>query len=219
MQKKLKEPNAGLEIEKNSFQIITDELGKTNFTEKELRVVIRIIHATADFELAELIRFSPTAIEDGIEAIQAGKPIVTDVNMVKAGISRRFFPRADVVRCAIDDAEILRVAKETGVTRAAASIRALSDSIDGGIVAIGNAPTALMEILAMAREGMIRPALVVGVPVGFINAAESKAALAESDLTFITIMGRKGGSTIAAAMVNALGAMSAEDDAELDGAK
>lgn len=198
------------EIEGESFRIILQELGEHSFTSQELPIVQRVIHATADFDYARLLAFSPTAITEGIRALQAGCRVLTDVQMTAVGISQPYLRRFSAsVHCAIADPETVALAKTEGITRAAAAIRRMSAELPGAVVALGNAPTALFELLHLAEAGL-HPALVVGVPVGFVNAAESKAALQASDLPYITVRGRKGGSTVAAAIVNALLRLAAE---------
>ncbi|MCA2002785.1 MAG: precorrin-8X methylmutase [Chloroflexi bacterium] len=193
------------EIEAESFRIILEELGEHSFSPQELSIVQRVIHATADFEYADLLAFSPTAIADGVRALRSGSKVLTDVQMTAVGISQaRLSQFSASVRCAIQEAETTSLAHSLGATRSTAAIRRMSADLDGAIAAIGNAPTALFELLRLAKEEGLRPVLVVGTPVGFVNAAESKAALRESGLPYITVRGRKGGSTVAAAIVNAL---------------
>jgi precorrin-8X/cobalt-precorrin-8 methylmutase len=193
------------EIEVESFRIILQELGRHSFSPQELPIVQRVIHATADFEYADLLAFSPTAIADGIRALRSGCKVLTDVQMTAVGISQAHLSQFSAsVCCAIQEAETASLAHSLGLTRSAAAIRRMSADLNGAIAAIGNAPTALFELLRLAKEEGLRPALVIGVPVGFVNAAESKAALQESGLPCITARGRKGGSTVAAAIVNAL---------------
>lgn len=193
------------DIERASFRIILQELGEHSFSPQELRIVQRVIHATADFEYAKLLAFSPTAIADGIRALRSGCQVLTDVQMIAVGISqthlRRFY---NTVRCVIQEPETSTLAKAEKITRAAAAMRRMSAELAGALVAIGNAPTALFEVLNLAQSTSLKPALIVGVPVGFVNAAESKAALQASGLPYITVRGRKGGSTVAVAIVNAL---------------
>ncbi len=198
------------EIEAESFRIIEAELGVHKFDEPTFKVVQRVIHATGDFTFAENMRFGPQAIARALELIKAGKDIYTDVNMVAAGVSKGMLAKfGGSVHCLVADAEVARIAKAQGKTRSEVAIeRGLTQNIGvgtPGILAIGNAPTALlkaMDCLAdMAPED--RP-VVIGVPVGFVNAAESKALLNEKDYPFITSLGRKGGSPVAAAITNAL---------------
>ncbi len=199
------------EIEGESFRIILQELGPHAFSARELPIVQRVIHATADFEYARLLAFSSTAIADGIRALRSGCRVLTDVQMTAVGISQPYLQRfGGSVRCAVAEPETVAMAQAEGITRSAAAIRRLAGDLPGAVVALGNAPTALFEVLRLTQAGC-RPAMVVGVPVGFVNAAESKAALQESDLPYITVQGRKGGSTVAAAIVNALLRLAAEE--------
>ncbi|MBI5588636.1 MAG: precorrin-8X methylmutase [Deltaproteobacteria bacterium] len=192
-------------IEKESFRIISSELDESAFDALRLPVIKRVIHTTADFEFKDILKFSPGSVEAGIEAIKAGRGIITDVKMVESGITKgRLKPFGVTVRCFSSDADITAAAAEAGTTKTAASMRKAVPYLEGSIAAIGNAPTALTELLKIVREGGPRPALIVGVPVGFVGAVESKAELLGSGLTFITASGRKGGSTVAVAIVNAL---------------
>lgn len=192
-------------IEKESFRIIDEALKGYNLGELEYPVVRRVIHTTTDFEYATSMLFSKGAVEAGIAALKNGCSIVTDVDMVKAGILKSHRNRLGIeVFCHISDEDVIKEAKEKSLTRATISMQKAKEKINGGIVAIGNAPTSLYELIRLAKEEGIRPALVVGMPVGFVGASDSKAALAASDLPYITNKGTKGGSTIAAAAVNAL---------------
>lgn len=192
-------------IEKESFRIISGELDEEGFDPVTLPVIKRVIHTTADFEFKDILRFSPGSVEAGIEAIRSGCGIITDVKMVESGITKgRLKPFGVTVRCFSSDSDITKRAAASGTTKTAASMRKAASYLAGSIVAIGNAPTALTELLKGIREGGLRPALIVGVPVGFVGAVESKDELLGSGLTFITTAGRKGGSTVAAAIVNAL---------------
>lgn len=193
------------EIEKESFRIIDETLKKYNLSEPEYTIVRRAIHTTTDFDYATSMLFSKGAVEAGIEALKKGCSIVTDVDMVKSGILKNYRNKLGIeVFCHISDDDVIKEAKEKGVTRATVAMQKAKEKISGGIVAIGNAPTALYEVMRLAKEEGIRPALVVGMPVGFVGAADSKAALAASDLLYITNKGTKGGSTVTAAAVNAL---------------
>lgn len=193
------------EIESISFDIITEELGEHSFTPDQVPVVQRVIHASADFELGRSLVFHPQAIEAGIAAIRAGKPIVADVQMVQTGISK---PRVErfggAVQCYISDSDVAEEAKRLNTTRAIVSIRKVVQVADGAVYAIGNAPTALLELIRLVKEGAARPGLIIGMPVGFVSAAESKDELRKLDIPFITNIGRKGGSTVVVAAVNAL---------------
>ena len=192
-------------IEKESFRIIDDVLKGYNIGELEYPVVRRVIHTTTDFEYATSMLFSKGAVEAGINALKNGCSVVTDVDMVKAGILKSYRNRLGIeVFCHISDEDVIKEAKEKGVTRATIAMQKAKEKINGGIVAIGNAPTALYELIRLAKEEGIRPALVLGMPVGFVGAAYSKEALAASNLNYITNTGTKGGSTITAAAVNAL---------------
>ncbi|MDD2468253.1 MAG: precorrin-8X methylmutase [Desulfobulbus sp.] len=192
------------EIEAESFRIIEQELGTTSFSPEEFAVVRRAIHATGDFSFAENIRFHPLAITAGIKAIQAGKNILIDVNMGASGISKVLLKRfGGKVICRIAEEQTVTKAKAEGTTRSDAAMT-LSTGDNIGIVVVGNAPTALLKVMKMIEQGTFAPDLVIGVPVGFVNAAESKALLAEKDFPFITALGRKGGTPVAVAMVNAL---------------
>lgn len=200
------------EIEHESFRIIQCELGKHGFTEAELAIVTRVIHATGDFEFSRIMRIHPAAISSGVTALRGGATVVADVTMVQAGISAELLRRlGGRAVCDIRAAEVTAEARAKGETRSTVALRRNAPQLHGGIVAIGNAPTALLEVLRLVREEGIRPALIVGVPVGFVNAAESKAALAglasenaDWDPPYITALGRKGGSPVAAAVINAL---------------
>ncbi len=193
------------EIEAESFRIIAGEIGDHNFSESVFKVVRRVIHASADFDFADNLCFHPRAIDRALEVIRAGKGILTDVNMTAIGISKGILARyGGMVRCLVADKEVARQAKETGKTRSEVAIRQGLQA-DIGIVAIGNAPTALLETMdCLSDMAAVDLPLVIGVPVGFVNAAESKEILAGREYPFITSLGRKGGSPVAAAIVNAL---------------
>jgi precorrin-8X/cobalt-precorrin-8 methylmutase len=196
---------AGKAIEDESFRIIREEMGLHSFGELEEPIVVRVIHATADFDFVRILRFSPGAVKAGVAALRAGCPIVSDVRMIAVGVSAwRLDKVGSAVHCAIGDESVHARAQQEGTTRAVAAMRELAPQIDGGIVAIGNAPTALLEVIRLTREESVRPALVIGVPVGFVSAVESKDALAALDTPHITALGRKGGSTVAVATLNAL---------------
>ncbi len=198
-------------IEAESFRIITEELGETGLAHAELSILKRVIHTTADFEFRDLLAISPGAIAAGVAAIAGGAPVITDVNMVASGITPARLARFGVrTTCATASAEAARLAEKEGITRTAAAMRLSADALDGAVVAIGNAPTALRELLRLVGETGVRPALVVGVPVGFVGAAESKDELMASGIEFIATRGRKGGSTVAAAIVNALAILAHE---------
>jgi len=188
------------EIEKRSFEIIDEKLLQKGYAPGEHLIVRRIVHATADFEFADSMRLHPNAVEKGVAAIRAGKPVICDARMLQAGLTRL----SGRVLCAIDDEDVRQTAKENGMTRAATAMQKLSEHFDGAIIAIGNAPTALFKVMELVKTEGVKPALIVGIPVGFVGAAESKEALLESGLCYITNVGPRGGSPIVAAAVNAL---------------
>ncbi|KEQ57410.1 Cobalt-precorrin-8X methylmutase protein [Marine Group I thaumarchaeote SCGC RSA3] len=198
----------GQSIEDASMQMIEDEIGLHPYSEKEWPIVRRIIHSTADFDFADKnkIIFHKDAIESGMKALKNGCSIVVDVNGVIGGLNKQN-PKDfgnDIV-CNISKPEIMELAKKEGKTRSQVSMRAAKSDIDGGIVAIGNAPTALQEVIQMVKEGIVKPALIIGIPVGFICAAESKEELSKlEEVPFITNLGRKGGSSSASAIINAI---------------
>ena len=196
---------APTEIEAESFKIISSEFGPHEFDEKTFRIIQRVIHATGDFSFKDNMRLAPGAIERGIQAIQGGKDILTDVTMVAAGISKALLGKwGGKVICGVGDPEIATLATAKKKTRSEVAIEmGLGPNI--GIIALGNAPTALVQ--AIRSVALLNPdlaPLIVGVPVGFVNAAESKAMLVEENSCYITSLGRKGGSPVAAAIVNAL---------------
>lgn len=195
---------APADIEAESFRIIKSEIGPHSFDPATFKVVQRVIHATGDFGFADNMRFSPGAIEAGIKAIREGKNILTDVNMVAAGVSKALLKKfGGEVICKVADPEVAKEAKTAVKTRSEMAISMhLDDSI--GIVAMGNAPTALVQAIRTTSQMQGTRPLLVGVPVGFVNAAESKDMLVEQNNCYITSLGRKGGSPVAAAIVNAL---------------
>ncbi|HEU04280.1 MAG TPA: precorrin-8X methylmutase [Nitrosopumilus sp.] len=197
----------GQSIEDASMQVIENEIGSHNYNEKEWPIVRRVIHSTADFDFARnnLIIFHNDAIENGLNALKTGRSIVVDVNGVVGLINKqRVKEFGNNIICKISDSEIVLQAQKENKTKSQMSMRMASSDIDGGIVVVGNAPTALLEVIQMVKEKAVKPALVIGMPVGFISAAESKEELAKMDVPFITNKGRKGGSPSAAAIVNAL---------------
>jgi precorrin-8X/cobalt-precorrin-8 methylmutase len=199
------------QIEEKSFQLIEARVSSHSFNRRQWSVVKRMIHATADFELVHTTAFHPRALQLGMAALRGGAPIIADTNMVKAGISlARLRPYGTKICCAISRPAVAKEARRTGKTRAAAAMRALAPLMKGSLVAVGNAPTALREVLAIAGDKACRPALIIGVPVGMVGAAESKEMLIASGLPFITVRGEKGGSPLAASVVNALALLSAE---------
>jgi precorrin-8X/cobalt-precorrin-8 methylmutase len=198
----------GQSIEDASMQMIEDEIGIHQYNEKEWPIVRRIIHSTADFDFADKnkIIFHKDAIESAMNALKNGCSIVIDVNGVIGGLNKQN-PKdfGNNIICNISNPEIMELAKKEGKTRSQVSMRAAIVDIDGGIVAIGNAPTALIEIIQMVKERIVKPALIIGIPVGFICAAESKEELSKLEgVPFITNIGRKGGSSSASAIINAI---------------
>jgi precorrin-8X/cobalt-precorrin-8 methylmutase len=203
------------EIESLSFQMITEELGKHGFTPEQYAVVQRIIHASADFELGRSLVFHPRAMQAGIESILQGQPIIADVQMVKAGIAKERLERyGGEVRVHISDPDVVEEAKRLETTRAIIAVRKACKEAPGGIYVIGNAPTALLELIRLVKEGAARPGLIIGMPVGFVSAAESKDELRKLDIPYITNIGRKGGSTVVVAAVNALTLLAVRQAAE-----
>ncbi len=200
-----------MEIENESMHIIRRELEEmgVELPEEHAFVVHRTIHTTADFDYAKNLVFTPHAARRGMEALAAGTTIVTDTNMARSGINAKAMERLGVeARCFMAEERVARRAAQLGTTRAVVSMDLGAEEFPGGIYAIGNAPTALLRMEELIREGRLHPALIVAVPVGFVNVVESKErilALAEErDIPAIAAMGRKGGSTVAAAICNAL---------------
>lgn len=194
------------EIENISMAIIEAGLPDLkSFPPGEREIIKRVIHTTGDLGCLRLVKVSPGAVEAGLAAIRGGKPVLTDVNMLKTGLISDRLDRFGVrAFCLISHPEVVRESREHGLTRAMVAMRKGAPEARGGIVAVGNAPTALFTLCRMIREGEARPALVVGTPVGFVGAAESKEMLMENGVEYITMPGTRGGSTIAAAIVNAL---------------
>ncbi len=200
------------DIEALSFKIIDQEAGEHDFTPEEWNVVRRMIHTSADFEYMNTVRFHPDAIQKGIEAIRGGKPIFTDTEMARSGIRKGEPARfGGSVTCLIGDPQVREYALQAGVTRAQAAVDQAAKEMTEGIYVIGNAPTALLHLIKLMRRAKARPALVIGLPVGFVNAAESKEELTRTDFPYITNLGRKGGSNVAASVVNALSIMATTD--------
>ena len=198
------------DIERTSLSIITAELAGLGLTPppETAAVVKRVIHTTADFDYAENLRFTPGAVAAGIAALRAGAPIVTDTNMALAGITKPGLARlGSTALCYMADPEVAAIAKENGTTRAVASMHRAAAEHPDALLAVGNAPTALLAIADEIEAGL-RPALVIGVPVGFVNVVESKerlfAVCEAHGVPAIVAMGRKGGSNVAAAICNAL---------------
>ena len=197
----------GQSIEDESMEIIEHEVGSHPYNDMEWPIVRRVIHATADFDFAgkNKIIFHKDAITSGISALKNNCNIIVDVNGVIGGLNKQN-PKdfGNNIICNISDSGLAERAKQENKTRAQMSMRVAAFEMDGGIVVVGNAPTALLEVIKMIREGVTKPALVIGIPVGFVSAAESKEELQTIDVPFITNVGRKGGSSCAASIVNAL---------------
>ena len=193
------------EIEALSFEIIDKEAGEHGFEKRQWNIIRRMIHTSADFDYLQTVRIHDKAIEAGIEAITRGKNIITDTKMARDGISKnKILAFKAEVKCLIDNEEVKRLALNSENTRAKLAVDQALDLMQGGIYVIGNAPTALLRLMELVREGKAKPGLIIGLPVGFVNAAESKQALTEMDYPFITNVGRRGGSNVAASVVNAL---------------
>lgn len=200
--------NKPADIEKNSFAIIDSEVPEPRKYEGLYwKIVRRMIHTTADFEMIDLVRFHPDAVSCGLDALRSGCTIVTDTEMARCGIPmRRMKPLDCEVRCLMNDPQVIAAAGTKGTTRAQAALELAAETVKPAVHVIGNAPTALIRLVRLVEDGgMEPPALVVGMPVGFVNAAESKAMLMEyGRIPYISIAGRKGGSALAACVVNAV---------------
>lgn len=194
------------EIEKRSFEIITKELGSKKLDPENELVIKRVIHTSADFDYADNLIFSPHAVTRGLEALKEGTAIITDTNMGKAGINKAALKKLHcTVDCFMADEDVAQEARQNETTRAHASMDKASRLPKDCIFAIGNAPTALVRLYELVQQGIIRPKLIIGVPVGFVNVVQSKEMiLSLTDVPYIVARGRKGGSNVAAAIVNAL---------------
>jgi precorrin-8X/cobalt-precorrin-8 methylmutase len=199
------------EIYRNSFAIIRSEANLEGLPTDVAKVVVRLIHACGMTDIVTDLEYSPTAVQSGRAALAAGAPILCDCRMVADGVTRRRLPANNQVICTLNEPEVVELAQNLGTTRSAAALELWQPHLDGSVIAIGNAPTALFRLLEMLDTSATKPAVILGFPVGFVGAAESKAALAEDsrNVPFLTLNGRRGGSAIAAAAVNAL-AMEAE---------
>jgi precorrin-8X/cobalt-precorrin-8 methylmutase len=194
----------GAEIYRQSFATIRAEADLSGLPEDVARVTVRMIHACGQVDLVSDVAHSPDVVARAREALHAGAPVLCDAQMVAAGITRRRLPKDNDVLCTLNDPRTPDLARDLGTTRTAAAMHLWGDRLDGAVVAIGNAPTALFHLLEMVAAGAPRPAAVIGIPVGFIGAVESKEALAASDLDFLVVHGRRGGSAITAAAINAI---------------
>ncbi|MGY1615204.1 precorrin-8X methylmutase [Geodermatophilus sp. SYSU D00691] len=194
----------GAAIYRRSFATIRAEADLTGLPDDVARVAVRMIHACGQVDLVDDLAFSPGIVRRAREALDAGAPVLCDAEMVASGVTRRRLPKDNDVVCTLNDPRTPALAAELGTTRTAAALELWRDRLDGAVVAIGNAPTALFHLLEMVEAGAPRPAAVLGVPVGFVGAVESKDALAASDLEFLVVRGRRGGSAMTAAAVNAI---------------
>ncbi|WP_138760830.1 precorrin-8X methylmutase [Modestobacter altitudinis] len=194
----------GAEIYRQSFATIRAEADLSRLPADVARVAVRMIHACGQVDLVDDVGWSPGVVERAREALDAGAPVLCDAQMVASGVTRRRLPKDNDVVCTLNDPRTPDLARELGTTRTAAAMHLWGDRLDGAVVAIGNAPTALFHLLEMVADGAPRPAAVIGIPVGFIGAVESKEALAASDLEHLVVRGRRGGSAITAGAVNAI---------------
>lgn len=194
-----------MDIERRSFEIITELLGERRLEPENELVIKRVIHTSADFDYVDNLCFSEHAVRRGIEALRGGCDIVTDTQMARAGINKSILGQlGGEVMCFMSDSDVAAEAKERGVTRAMVSMERAAALEKPCIFAIGNAPTALFALKTLMEEGKVRPALVIGVPVGFVNVVESKEAIMTAGAPYIVARGRKGGSNVAAAICNAM---------------
>ena len=196
----------GAEIYRRSFATIRAQADLSRFSPEESQVAVRMIHACGMVDLVDDIAFSPGAVLQARAALRGGAPILCDVQMVASGITRPRLPADNEVICTLSDPGVADLALEMGNTRTAASVELWRDRLDGAVIAIGNAPTALFHLLELLRDIDIRPAAVLGIPVGFIGAAESKQALVDNDLglSYVVVHGRRGGSAITCGALNAI---------------
>lgn len=194
-----------MDIEKRSFEIISEILGDRPLEAEHELIIKRVIHTTADFDYADNLVFSPGAVAKGIAALRAGCHIVTDTSMAMSGINKTVLGRlGGQVHCFIADPDVAEEARARGVTRSAVSMEHAARLEQPCIFAIGNAPTALIALHELMAAGKVKPALIIGVPVGFVNVVESKELILADDVPSIVARGRKGGSNVAAAICNAL---------------
>jgi precorrin-8X/cobalt-precorrin-8 methylmutase len=194
----------GAEIYRQSFATIRVEADLAGLPPDVAQVAVRMIHACGQVDLVDDLGYSAAVVQRARDALNAGAPILCDAQMVASGVTRRRLPKDNDVVCTLNDPRTPDLARELGTTRTAAAMHLWGARLDGAVVAIGNAPTALFHLLEMVAAGAPRPAAVLGIPVGFIGAAESKDALAASDLEFLVVRGRRGGSAITAAALNAI---------------
>lgn len=194
------------EIDRESLKLVQASLPKSlTLSPREHYVLCRIVRAEGDPEIAGEVKFSPGAVDQGLAALKSGAEVITDVRMVQVGISQALLKSCQVsTRCLIDDPRVAARAQSEGTTRSVAAVRELAPYMDGAVVAVGNAPTALLGLLDLVDAGTVSPALIIGMPVGFVACAESKQELVRRSVPYISILGRRGGSSAAAATVNAL---------------
>ena len=194
-----------MDIEKRSFEIITELLGDTKLDPENELVIKRVIHTSADFDYVQNLVFSEHAVAKGIEALKGGCDIVTDTQMARSGINKTILSKlGGEVHCFMSDPDVAEEAKARGITRAMVSMERAAKLDKPCIFAIGNAPTALIALKELMEQGKLTPALIIGVPVGFVNVVESKELIIEASAPYIVARGRKGGSNVAAAICNAL---------------
>lgn len=194
-----------MDIERRSFEIITEELGDRKLDPDKELIIKRCIHTSADFDYADNLCFSEGAVEKALAALRDGACIVTDTQMGRSGINKRALARlGGEAYCFMSDEDVAAAAKKNGTTRAVASMDKAAELDKKLIIAVGNAPTALVRLYELINEGRIRPALIIGVPVGFVNVVQSKELIMQTDVPYIVARGRKGGSNIAACICNAL---------------
>ena len=194
-----------MEIERRSFEIITQELGERKIDPEFELVVKRVIHTTADFDYYDNLCFSEHAVLRMMDAIRAGCDVITDTTMAQSGINKKLLAQfGGQARCFIGDADVAEQAKARGVTRSLVSMEKAADTLPDSVFAIGNAPTALFSICDLMRAGKLAPEMIVGVPVGFVNVVEAKEEVMRTAQNYIVARGRKGGSNVAAAIVNAV---------------
>ncbi|MEV0676286.1 precorrin-8X methylmutase [Actinosynnema sp. NPDC050436] len=194
----------GAEIYRRSFATIRAEADLSGLPADVARVAVRMIHACGMVDLVDDIGYSPGVVAAARRALLAGAPVLCDAQMVASGVTRRRLPADNEVLCLLGDPRVPGLARELGTTRSAAALELWGDRLGGAVVAVGNAPTALFHLLDLIASGAPAPAAVLGIPVGFIGAAESKEALAESGLEHLVVRGRRGGSAVVAAAVNAI---------------
>ncbi len=193
-----------MDIERKSFEIIGEEMGTHNFSERELKIIKRVIHTTADFEYKDLVYIREDAIDEALAILKKGTTIYTDTNMALSGINKKALEKLNSrVICYVNQEEVTEIAKERGITRSMAAVeKAVEDGVE--FFVFGNAPTALFRLKELIEEGKTNAKFIIGAPIGFVGAAESKEEIEKLDIPMITVRGRKGGSSVAAAVVNAL---------------